>query len=79
MLRPLVAGTAVAFILAPVASWSKDPPQQTEVEQTGHILQPKPLDPNSAEIGKLKLICRRPDQPAHPRRGRRRRAARWAM
>jgi len=55
MLRSLVAGTVVALILAPAASWSKDPPQQIEVERTGHILQPKPLDPDSADIGKLKL------------------------
>lgn len=53
MLRSLVAGTVVALILAPAASWSKDPPQQIEVERTGHILQP--LDPSSADIGKLKL------------------------
>ncbi len=50
MLRPLVAGTVVALILAPAASWSKDPPQQIEVERTGHIVQP-----SSADIGKLKL------------------------
>lgn len=55
MMRPVVAGTVIAFILAPAVSWSKDPPQQIEVELTGHILQPKPLDPSSAEIGKLKL------------------------
>ena len=45
MLRPLVAGTMIAFGLAPPVSWAKDPPQQIEVERTGHILQPKPLDP----------------------------------
>ena len=55
MLRSLVAGTVVALILAPAASWSKDPPQQIEVERTGHILQPKLLDPHRADIGKLKL------------------------
>ena len=51
MLRPLVAGTAVAFILAPVASWSKDPPQQTEVERTGMSFSPSrsiPTAPRSA-------------------------------
>ena len=41
MLRPLVAGTMIAFVLAPPVSWAKDPPQQIEVERTGHILQPK--------------------------------------
>ena len=40
MLRSLVAGTVVALILAPAASWSKDPPQQIEVERTGISFNP---------------------------------------
>jgi hypothetical protein len=33
MMRPLVAGTVIAFLLAPAVSWSKDPLQQIGVFQ----------------------------------------------
>jgi Raf kinase inhibitor-like YbhB/YbcL family protein len=55
MHRVLSSAAAAALALCPIAASAAEPPETVDVQITGHILMPKPVEPTDDRIGELKL------------------------